>query len=143
MNMFTMLWAASALIFIVLELGHPSLLFYLPHSIACLSAACAAYFQWLFIHQMTLFFWTFAASVWIFKSLLKQMHGPYYRTNGDALVGKTARVTAAISPDDPGYVKVQGELWLARCHTYVPVSAQVRIIGVRGAHVIVEPHNVH
>ena len=31
-----------------------------------------------------------------------------------ALVGKDAVVTAAISPDTPGYVKVQGELWLAR-----------------------------
>lgn len=70
------------------------------------------------------------------------MHGSYYRTNADALIGKDALVIAAISSDAPGYVKVQGELWLARSsHTYLPIDSRARIVGVRGAHVIVEPHN--
>ena len=42
------------------------------------------------------------------------MHGFSLSHQCDALIGKEAVVTAAISPDAPGYVKVQGELWLAR-----------------------------
>lgn len=142
MNIFTMLWATFSLIFVILEIGHPSLLFYLPLSIASFIAALAAYYEYLFINQMTVFFFTSALSIWIFKKFLKKMHGSSYRTNVYALVGKEALVTAAISSDAPGYVKVQGELWLARSLTAsLPPDSKARIVEVRGAHVIVEPYN--
>lgn len=142
MNIFTMLWATFSLVFIVLEIGHPSLLFFLTLSVASLAAALAAHFHFTFIQQITLFFFAIPIAIWFFKKFLKRMHRFHYRTNVYALVGKEALVTAAISSDAPGYVKVQGELWLARSlHTSLPLDSKVKIVEVRGAHVIVEPHN--
>jgi membrane protein implicated in regulation of membrane protease activity len=142
MNIFTMLWATFTLVFIVLEIGHPSLLFYLPLSLASFIAALAAYYEYLFINQLIVFFFSSALAIWLFKKFLKKMHGSSYRTNVDALMGKEAVVTAAIYVDAPGYVKVQGEYWLARSsHACLPIDSKARIVGVRGAHVIVEPYN--
>lgn len=142
MNIFAMLWATLSLVFVILEIGHPSLLFYLPLSIASLAAALAAYYGYLLRHQMIIFFYVCLMAIWLFKKLLKKMHGFHYRTNVDALIGKEATVTAAIYSDAPGYIKVQGEYWLARSsHACLPINSKARIIGVRGAHVIVEPHN--
>jgi membrane protein implicated in regulation of membrane protease activity len=142
MNIFIMLWATFSLVFIVLEIGHPSLLFYLPLSLASSIAALAAYYEYLFINQMTVFFFSSAITIWLFKKFLKKMHGSSYRTNVYALVGKEALVTSAISSDAPGYVKVQGELWLARSlNASLPPDSRVKIVEVRGAHVIVEPYN--
>ena len=142
MNIFAMLWATFSLVFVILEIGHPSLLFYLPLSIASLAAALAAYYGSLVINQMTIFFLASILVIWLFKKFLKKMHGFHYRTNVDALIGKEAVITAAIYSDAPGYIKVQGEYWLARSsHVCLPVNSKVRIVGVRGAHVIVEPHN--
>lgn len=141
MNICVMLWATLSFIFIILEIGHPSLIMYLPSSIAALCAAIAAYYNCLFINQMSMFFLSSVLALWLFKKNLKKMHGSYHRTNVDALIGKNAVVIAAISCNTPGYVKVEGQLWLARSAFSLPLASKVRIIGVRGAHVMVEPDN--
>jgi membrane-bound serine protease (ClpP class) len=48
----------------------------------------------------------------------------------EALVGKTARVTSACRPE--GYVRVEGELWRARCEAGADVGESVRIAAVEG-----------
>jgi membrane protein implicated in regulation of membrane protease activity len=48
----------------------------------------------------------------------------------EALVGKTARVTAACRPE--GQVRVEGELWRARCEAGADVGEQVRVAAVEG-----------
>lgn len=142
MNMLLMLWAIFSLVFVILEIGHPSLLFFLTLSLSSLVAAGAAYYEYSFIQQLAVFFAAFPVIFWFFKKFVKNMHGFYYHTNSDALIGKEALVTATISSDAPGYVKVQGELWLARSlGSLLPIDSKARIVAVRGAHVVVEPSN--
>lgn len=142
MNMLSMLWAIFSLFFIILEIGHPSLLFFLSLSCGSLAAAASAWYLFELAAQIKIFFIATILSLWLLKKFLKTMHGSSHRTNVYALVGKEAMVSAAISPDTPGYVRVQGEIWLARCtDAYLPIESKVKIIEVRGAHVIVEPQN--
>ncbi|CAN5189755.1 hypothetical protein BH09DEP1_BH09DEP1_2500 [soil metagenome] len=142
MNMFSMLWALFSLVFVILEIGHPSLLFFLSLSFGSLSAALAAWYHFEFVNQMAVFFIATILALWLLKKFLKRMHGFSHRTNVYALVGKQAQVSVAITPDVPGYVKVQGDVWLARSlHACLPLNSKAKIIEVRGAHVIVEPHN--
>ncbi len=63
-----------------------------------------------------------------------------HATNANALIGKEGIVTEAINPDQPGYVKIQGELWLARslAKTQLQKGTLVRVVNIRGAHVVVE-----
>lgn len=142
MNIFAMLWASLSLVFIALEIGHPSLLFFLSLSFGSLAAALAAYYHYVFVNQMTIFFIATSCALWLLKKILKKMHGSSHHTNVYALVGKEALVTVPIHLDEPGYVKVQGQLWLARSlRDSLPLHSKVKIVEVRGAHVIVEPHN--
>ncbi|GMU19583.1 MAG: hypothetical protein AMXMBFR12_07750 [Candidatus Babeliales bacterium] len=142
MNIFAMLWASLSLVFIAIEIGHPSFLFFLSLSFGSLVAALAAYYHYVFVKQMTIFFIATFCALWLLKKILKKMHGFSHHTNVYALVGKEALVTAPISLDAPGYVKIQGQLWLARSlHASLPLHSKVKIVEVRGAHVIVEPHN--
>jgi membrane-bound serine protease (ClpP class) len=48
----------------------------------------------------------------------------------EALVGKTARVVAPCRPE--GRVRVEGELWRARCEAGADVGESVRITSVEG-----------
>ena len=46
--------------------------------------------------------------------VLKKMKLGRVKTNADSLVGQEGVVTAAITPDDKGQVKIRGQIWTAR-----------------------------
>jgi membrane protein implicated in regulation of membrane protease activity len=54
----------------------------------------------------------------------------------EALVGRTARVVRTCRPD--GYVRLDGELWQARCEAGAERGDEVRIAGLEGLTLVVE-----
>ena len=50
------------------------------------------------------------------------------QAGAEALVGKTARVVAPCRPE--GRVRVEGELWRARCEAGADVGESVRVVSV-------------
>jgi membrane protein implicated in regulation of membrane protease activity len=52
------------------------------------------------------------------------------QAGAEALVGKTARVVAACRPD--GRVRVEGELWRARCEAGADEGESVRVLSIEG-----------
>lgn len=60
-------------------------------------------------------------------------------TGAEGLIGTSAEV---IEPCDPeGRVRLRGEIWRARCPAGAGVGDQVRVSGVRGLTLEVEPRN--
>jgi len=55
----------------------------------------------------------------------------------EALVGRTARVVRPCHPD--GYVRLDGELWQARCSEGADRGDEVRITALDGLTLVVEP----
>lgn len=55
----------------------------------------------------------------------------------DALVGQAATVARACRP--LGYVRLQGELWQARCDAGADTGDRVRVVEVEGLLLLVEP----
>jgi len=55
----------------------------------------------------------------------------------EMLVGKTAEVVRACRP--VGYVRLQGELWQARCEAGGERGDRVRVVAVEGLLLVVEP----
>ena len=55
----------------------------------------------------------------------------------EALVGRTARVVRACRP--LGYVRLDGELWEARCEAGADRGTDVRVTALEGLTLIVEP----
>jgi membrane protein implicated in regulation of membrane protease activity len=54
-----------------------------------------------------------------------------------ALIGVPALVTQDCRPD--GWVRVNGELWRARCAPGASVGEPVRVVAIRGLTLVVEP----
>jgi membrane-bound serine protease (ClpP class) len=59
------------------------------------------------------------------------------QTGTEALIGAPAEVVAACDPD--GRVRYRGELWSARSEVPLAVGQQVRITGIEGLTLDVEP----
>jgi membrane protein implicated in regulation of membrane protease activity len=55
----------------------------------------------------------------------------------ETLIGATARVVAPCRPE--GQVRVEGELWRARCEQGADVGDEVRILALDGLTLVVEP----
>lgn len=64
-------------------------------------------------------------------------------TNSNRLIGKTAIVKKAISSDNMGQVKIEGELWSAVLDSdyslTIPEGSTVKINAISGVKLIVEP----
>jgi membrane-bound serine protease (ClpP class) len=59
------------------------------------------------------------------------------RAGAETLIGSTAQVASECRP--LGQVRVQGELWRARCDAGAAVGETVRIVGREGLTLLVEP----
>jgi membrane protein implicated in regulation of membrane protease activity len=63
---------------------------------------------------------------------------PNKPTNADALIGRTGRVTEAITKGGNGYVQIDGDLWKAVSQTDIHVGTTVRVIGRESTIITVE-----
>ncbi len=72
----------------------------------------------------------------IYKMMVIRMKKPVI---GD-IVGDTAETVDAITPEAAGYVRYEGEYWLARSEVRIEPKTKVVIAGKEGAVLIVKPH---
>lgn len=134
-------WLTVSLAFLLLELGHPGLFFFLSFSIGALVSSASTLLDASVSAQVVTFFVGSAASFIILSQWVKKTSAPAPRTNVYALQGKRGIVTAVVSGIESGSVKIGGEIWKARAaheNEIIEIGAAVEIITVRGVHVIVK-----
>jgi membrane-bound serine protease (ClpP class) len=68
---------------------------------------------------------------------LRSSRYPSTTTGMEAMIGRAAQVVDACVPD--GTVRIDGELWSARCAAGADAGTQVRILGQKGLVLEVEP----
>jgi len=68
---------------------------------------------------------------------IRSSRAPSTTTGTEAMMGRTARVADPCLPD--GTVRIDGELWSARCEAGAEAGATVRIVGLHGLVLVVEP----
>ena len=66
-----------------------------------------------------------------------QMRPPV--TGAQALIGQLARVRTPLLPSEPGLVDMRGEIWRAISRVPLPPGHPVRVSGVEGLTLTVEP----
>lgn len=140
-------WIVAAFVLLLFEIGHPGLFFFSAFSIGALSAAFASLWFYSWIVQCCVFLIaTLCALVvlryWVAHYVHKGQE--HYHSNVYALVGKRAVVVVAITLNNPGTIKVDGEIWVARSvHTDEPigVGSLVEVVGSSGSHLKVKPVN--
>jgi membrane protein implicated in regulation of membrane protease activity len=133
------IWMAAAVVFLIIELLAPTFI-----SLCFVAGTAAAgvysYFRpeshyW----QVGIFVVVTVVLLPLSRKLAKKITKPAPReSNVDAMLGKTAIVTAAIDPDHGGKVKFEGEIWQALAHEPIEENAKVKILSVSGTKLHVE-----
>ncbi|MDP3888950.1 MAG: NfeD family protein [bacterium] len=138
-------WLIIAILFVLLEMGAPGLLFFLSFAFGAAISAFSTFFIFSFMQQCLIFLVATIVALWVLNAMLKRKmythNATYQKTNIYALQGKLAVVVKTIAPGKFGEVKLGGELWSARAvhNANIEVDTEVKVVDVRGAHVIVEP----
>lgn len=140
-DMTTIIWIAAIVIFGVAEAvtaGLTSIWFVLGSVAALIAAICSGPI-WL---QIALFFVVSIATLAATRPLVtKLMKKDIKPTNGDRVLGGSARVTERIDNDVPtGAVYIDGKTWSARSSTgeIIEPDAMVRVVRMEGVKLYVE-----
>jgi len=145
MNTVFLFWIIIAILFLIAELGSPGLFFFFSFFMGSLATAFVSLFNSSYSVQLLVFLaCTFIAFLFMQKWVKSRIAlSQDQKTNIYALKGKYAVVTTSIGQNTPGYISIQGVLWLARSADNVPIDKDswVEIVDVCGAHVRVKKIN--
>ena len=132
-------WFAAAILFLILELTTPTLVF-ASFVVASIVSGIYSYFSPdAYYWQIGLFVGVTMILLPLTRSLAKKITKPApQESNVDGLIGKVAMVTKAIDPDLGGQVQVEGEIWIAKASEKIDEKEKVRVISVSGTKVHVE-----
>ena len=144
MNYDCMMWLLLTVIFLLLELGHPGLFFFLSFSIGSFLALLATLLEVSFFYQLlSMLGGTFFAVgvLHYFLKKTKQLNNAHEpKTNMFALQGKTGVALTDITEHSLGRIRVGSEEWSARTQaTYlIHAGSYIEVVAVRGCHCIVK-----
>ena len=136
------IWMAAAVVFLIVELVTPSLIFICFTAGSLGAGLYAANAPEAYYWQMAIFVVVSVALIPLTRKFAKKITREGAPTsNVDRMIGEVALVTQAIDPDLGGKVKYEGEVWVAKAKTdpdTIPAQTKVRIVGVSGTKVRVE-----
>jgi membrane-bound serine protease (ClpP class) len=82
-----------------------------------------------------------AAAILLLGRLALQAQRRAPQTGAEAMIGDVGRTRSPLAPDVPGQIDARGEIWRAVSSTALPAGAPVRIVGMDGLTLSVEPLN--
>lgn len=138
-----MIWSLLGLLLVLLELGHPGLFLFLSIALGAFGAAGATFMTPELGWQLAVFVIIATLGIiltqWYLRRLGKFFSKSLGQTNVYALIGKRGLVLAEIGEQQTGYVKIDGEVWLAKTVVgqVIAVGQEVLVTGTKGCHVIV------
>lgn len=134
----SLLWLIVSFFFLLFEMGHPGLFFFLSFACGAGLASIVSLFPLSFELQILIFLIGTIISVYGLKRWIVLSKKVQNNTNVSALLGKVVLVVTNISPENPGSVKFDGTVWTAYTHQESFVKGdRVIIHAVHGAHVVV------
>ncbi len=134
------LWAVVAIVCLILELSSGDF-FIICFSIGAVFAVIGAALGLSVYWQIALFAAFSAIAIFTVRPVaLRYLHKnePNKPSNADALLGRTGKVTEAITVGGNGYVQIDGDLWKAVSNADIPVGTTVRVIGRESTIITVE-----
>lgn len=134
------IWLAAAVIFLIIELMTPSLLF-ICFVVGSVAAGIFSYFSpEQYYWQIGIFLLVSIALIPPTRTLAKRLNkAATQKSNVDALIGKTGKVIKAIDLDDGGKVQIGGEIWIAGADKLIEEGKRIKVVSVSGARLHVEP----
>jgi len=132
------LWMAAAVIFLIIEIGTPTLVFAC-FTIGSIGAAVATHFTDSYLIQAAVFAIVSIVLIPLTRPLAKKLTKPTaQKTNVDAMMGRPGIVTKKIDPAlDVGQVRVDGQVWQAVADEAIDVDTEIKVDEVKGARLYV------
>lgn len=134
-------WLGLAVVLAIVEIATTSIVsiwFALGSIAAMIAAWLVPDALWL---QLVLFIGVSAVTLYFTRPVLSRYILKKTPTNADMLIGKKAQVVQAISPSQPGRVKVGDLTWLAKADTEIPAGEFCTICRLEGAGLVVSRVN--
>ncbi len=135
------IWLAAAVIFLILELATPTLIF-----VCFVAGSLAAGIYGFFLPeqhyaQIGIFVGVSVVLLPAMRTLAKKItrESPQ-QSNVAALIGRVGLVTQKIDPDLGGKVRVEGEIWVANAEEEIGENEKVTILSITGTRLHVERH---
>ena len=139
MSVIVWIWLAAAVIFLIIELTTPTLIFVCFFAGALASGVYSYFSPDQFYWQIGIFVIVSVALLPPTRMLAKNLDKPSaQKSNVDALVGQTGLVIKPIDPDNAGQVQIGGEIWLASASSALAEGARIRVLSVSGTRLNVE-----
>ncbi len=140
MNIWAIIWLVLMIVFIAMEAVTVQLIstWFAVGSLAAMVVSLLGGEIWL---QITVFFTvSIVLLILLWPLARKHLKPKLVATNADALVGRVCSVTEQIDPMEGGRVKLGDVTWRANSQSgeQIPVGAQVKILQIQGAKVVVE-----
>ncbi|UCC43614.1 MAG: NfeD family protein [Candidatus Zixiibacteriota bacterium] len=133
------IWMAAAVVFLIIELVTPTLIF------VCfvVGAACAGIYGQFspegYTGQVAIFLVVSLILLPFTRKLAAKITKPVPQaSNVDRMIGQTALVIRAIDPDEGGQIRYEGEVWAAQADRRIEEQTKVIITAVTGTRVKVE-----
>ena len=134
------LWAVVSIICLILELSSGDF-FIICFSIGAVFAIIAAALGLGIYWQLFIFaVFSLLSVLFVRPVALRYLHKnePNKPSNADALLGRTGKVTEAITAGGNGYVQIDGDMWRAVSNTDIAQGETVRVIDRQSTVVTVE-----
>ena len=132
------LWLAAALIFLIVELTTPTLVFAC-FVVGAIGAAVTSTMSDSYLIQTAVFAIISVILIPLTRNLAKKItkESPQ-KTNVDAMVGRPGVVTKKIDPAlDVGQVRVDGQVWQAVAEGVIDADIKIKVDEVKGARLYV------
>lgn len=134
-------WLLVALGLLLLELSTPGLFFFIAFACGAMCAAVAAFLEFSIIFQI----WVALIGATICFIAIKSFFATHKiknignKTNVEALIGQEAIIVEPISPNQPGLIKVNRELWgaILKDGSMLQIGTVVRIVDIQGNKLVV------
>ena len=134
------LWAVVSIVCLILELSSGDF-FIICFSIGAVFAIVSAVLGLSIYWQIFIFaIFSLLSVLFVRPVALRYLHKnePNKPSNADALLGRTGKVTEAITAGGNGYVQIDGDMWRAVSDTDIPADTTVRVIGRESTIITVE-----
>lgn len=136
------LWLAAMVLFLIVEIMTPGLVFAC-FAVGALGAAVTSAMTGNYLIQLSVFAFLAIVFIPLTRPLAKRItkESPQ-KTNVDAMIGKAGLVVKAIDPAaDVGQVRVEGQVWQAIATEPLDEGAQITVDKVQGARLYVSKNN--
>ncbi|MDR0823217.1 MAG: NfeD family protein [Endomicrobium sp.] len=126
-------WLILVFVFAILEMATAGTFYFLCLAAGCFIAGIFAFFDIANAVQYGVFAIVSLISIFTIRPLFKRiMQKTAIDTNVDALIGKNAVVTENISSIKCGFVKIEGDIWLAESDFDIEKGEKVVIESISG-----------